>query len=117
MKDPTRRTERTRQARKGFVTLPRVVVLGVLVLAAVGAGVQFFGSAGNSDGDADANWTPDQALPAAGVQDLRVEVAQPVVDLGRVALNTPAEGQWLLRNTGTGSISVGRPSIEVLEGC
>jgi hypothetical protein len=117
MKDPTRRTERSRQSRKGFFTLPRAVVFGVLVLAAFGAGVRFVGSAGNSSGDADGNWTPDQTLPAAGVQELRVEVAQPVVDLGRVALNTPAEGQWLLRNTGTGPISVGRPSIEVLEGC
>lgn len=117
MKDPTRRSELSRRARKGFVTLPRVVVAGVLALAAFGAGMQFFSSAGNSDGDADASWTPEQALPAAGVQDLGVEVAQPVVDLGRVALNTAAEGQWLLRNTGTGSLSVGRPSIEVLEGC
>ncbi|MCO5200227.1 MAG: hypothetical protein M9925_00770 [Chloroflexi bacterium] len=117
MKDPTKRTERSRQTRKGLVTLPRAVVLGVLVLAAFGAGVQFFSSARNSDGDADAAWTLDQPLPGAGVQDLSVEIAQPVVDLGRVALNTPAEGQWVLRNTGSGPISLGRPSIEVLEGC
>lgn len=117
MKDPTRRTERLRQTRKGFLTLPRAVVLGVLVLASFGAGVQFFSSAGNSDGDGDANRSPDPPLPAAGVQALNVEVAQPIVDLGRVALNTPAGGQWLLRNTGSGPISLGRPSIEVLEGC
>lgn len=117
VKDPTRSAERSRRTRKGLVTLPRVVVMGVLVLVAFGAGVRFWASPEDSVREAEGNGTPEHPLPAGGVQQLSVEVAQPVVDLGRVALNTPAEGLWLLRNTGTSPVSVGRPSIEVLEGC
>lgn len=117
MKDPTTRSKRSRQVRQGLVTLPRVIVISVLALVAFGAGIQFWSSAGDSIDDTDGSWTPEHPLPEGRVEQLSVEVAQPVVDLGRVALNTPAEGQWRLRNTGPGPISLGRPSIEVLEGC
>ena len=61
--------------------------------------------------------TAKSALPEGPVTVLTIEVAEPVDDLGRVPLNTPVQGEWRLRNTGTTPISVGRLSIEVLEGC
>ncbi len=57
------------------------------------------------------------ALPDGPVQVLGVEVAQPVADAGRVPLNTAVQREWRLRNTGTTPVSLGRPGIEVLEGC
>ena len=61
--------------------------------------------------------SPATALPDGPIQVLGVEVLQPVADAGRVALNTAVQQEWLLRNTGTTPITLGRTSIEVLEGC
>lgn len=58
-----------------------------------------------------------KGLPDGPLQVLGVEVLQPVADAGRVALNTAVQQEWLLRNTGTTPITLGRTSIEVLEGC
>ena len=56
-------------------------------------------------------------LPTAPTEILGVEVLKPVSDQGRIPLNTPAEATWYLRNTGTETVRLDKPSIEVLEGC
>ena len=61
--------------------------------------------------------SPAKGLPVGPLQILGVEVLQPVADAGRVALDTAVQQEWLLRNTGATPITLGRTSIEVLEGC
>lgn len=94
--------------------LPRALLLGFLALIAVGAGVQLWTSSGDDDsGDEPAG----HQLPTGTVEALGVAVRFPVVDLGRVPLDTPAGGRWLLRNNGPAPVTIGTPAIEVLDGC
>ena len=103
----------------GFSAL---VVLAASVLLACGSGSDG-GSSGSPQPAATRNaspaaqGTPKNALPDGPLQVLTVEVTQPVADLGKIPLNTPVRTGWVLRNTGTTPVSIGRPSIEVLEGC
>lgn len=93
---------------------PRALLVGFLAFVAIGAGVQLWASAGDQGAS---NESQDHQLPSGTVEALGVAVEFPVVDLGRVPLNTPAAGQWLLRNNGPAPIAIGRPAIEVLDGC
>jgi hypothetical protein len=54
----------------------------------------------------------DGAARVAGV-----EVVQAAFDAGRVPLNTAVERVFRLRNTGNTPVTLGKASIEVLEGC
>lgn len=93
---------------------PRALLVGFLAFIAIGVGVQLWASAGDQGAG---NESPGPQLPTGAVEALGVAVEFPVVDLGRVPLNTPAAGRWLLRNTGPTPIAIGRPAIEVLDGC
>ncbi len=104
--------------RTGFL------LLAVAAIAAVSTvGLMAFGlTAGSSGTDGTGvTGTPSSAagsgLPVGPVLVLGVEAVQPVADAGRVPLNTAVQGEWRLRNTGTTPVSLGRPGIEVLEGC
>ena len=113
-----------RIARPALITTGLVALVGLAASVLVACGP---GSDGKSSASPDppatttaspaAQRTPKNALPDGPVQVLAVEVSQPVADLGQVPLNTPVQTGWVLRNTGTTPVSVGRPSIEVLEGC
>jgi hypothetical protein len=96
--------------------LARTMAGGALAILAVGAFVAW-GAFSRTDDGSDWEATRSYELPDHAVSDLMIEVSEPVSDLGRVALNTPAEATWLMRNTGTAAVRVGKPSIEVLEGC
>ncbi len=112
-----------RNVRTALVAIGVPALVGLLVLGLVGCRSGSDGSAATSEpsttnlpSPATEKATKNQ-LPAGPVRVLTVEVLQPVFDLGRVPLNTPVRGEWLLRNTGATAVSVGRLSIEVLEGC
>ena len=96
-----------------------ILLLVVAATAAVGVG-GFMAWSSDADGtDAAGAPSSDAAsgVPVGPILVLGVEVPQPVADAGRVPLNTAVQGEWRLRNTGTTPVSLGRPSIEVLEGC
>lgn len=46
-----------------------------------------------------------------------VAVEQPWADRGTIPLDTPVAHEWLLRNTGAQTVSLGEATIETLEGC
>ena len=102
-----------RIARSMLIAMGVTALVG---LAASGLAACGSGSDGRSSDSSDPSATKN-ALPDGPVQVLAVEVSQPVAELGRVPLNTPVRGEWRLRNTGAIPVSLGRPSIEVLEGC
>ena len=100
-----------------------LIVLAASVVVACGSSSSDDSSASPAAGSATktaspaAQRTPKNALPDGPLQVLTIEVSQPVADLGTISLNTPVRTGWVLRNTGTTPVSIGRPSIEVLEGC
>jgi hypothetical protein len=64
----------------------------------------------------------DTAAPAGGISvapatAAGIEAAEPWADLGRVPLDTPVRHAYTLRNTGDVAASLGKATIEVLEGC
>ncbi|MBE0607866.1 MAG: hypothetical protein IH609_00660 [Dehalococcoidia bacterium] len=75
------------------------------------------GTAGSLDPEDEGATSSAVSLPDGPVEVMGVEVLQPVADAGRVALNTAVKREWLLHNTGTTPITLGRANIEVLEGC
>lgn len=102
--------------------LPIAAALALLVL--VVSGVALFLLAGGGDAGRKAahvptatRAAPNVSLPAGSVTVAGVEAVQPVADLGRVALNTPVRREWRLRNVGDTTVTLGRPAIEVLDGC
>ncbi len=114
-----------RSARSAMIAtgITALVGLTAAALAACGSGSAGSSSAAPAGGPATraaspaAQRTAQNALPNGPVQVLAVEVSQPVADLGQAPLNTPVRGSWVLRNNGSTPVSVGRPKIEVLEGC
>lgn len=107
------------------------ITTGLLALAVLAASVSLACGSGLS-GDASASPPPGSAartaspagqraaknaLPDGPLKVLTVEISQAVSDFGKVPLNTPVQTGWVLRNTGTTPVSIGKPSIEVLEGC
>ena len=111
-----------RDTRSALVATAISAAIGLAALGLVGCGPASDGGVVSpSDPSSTKPPTAEKAtknqLPAGPLQVLTVEVLEPVVDLGRVPLNTPVRGEWLLLNTGATPVSVGRLSIEVLEGC
>ncbi|MBI5946978.1 MAG: hypothetical protein HY875_02430 [Chloroflexi bacterium] len=105
--------------RRARVTLPVVVISGAVALFAFAVGMQIWNSTrgeGNGGG-AEAASAKSHSLPDGAIQVAGVEVLAPVADAGRVPLNTGVEKQWMLKNTGTGPVTLGRATIKVLEGC
>lgn len=116
--------KRMARDRDGRITLPIVIMAGgALMVLAVAAMYGWNWYSGRGDGGAavTANGSASNAagtsLPSGPVQVAGVEVLQPVADAGQVALNTPVQRLWRLRNTSTTRITVSPPTIEVLEGC
>jgi hypothetical protein len=106
------------QAGRG-VRFGRVVFA---LTAAIIALTTLVGCNSNSDAAAPAGGkasatSGQSALPSGPVKLAGVEVLEPVADAGRVPLNTPVEQTWQLKNTGTTTVKVGTPTIQVLEGC
>lgn len=100
------RPVRSRRTNTGGYAVAAVVVLAVLAAALV-AIVRPFGGGENP---ADAVIIPP--AHAAGIS-----VDEPWADLGRVRLDTPVSQKYILRNTGANPVSLGKATIEVLEGC
>lgn len=46
-----------------------------------------------------------------------IEVAEPWGDKGQIPLETGVEHRFLIRNVSPNPVTLGTPSIEVLEGC
>ncbi|MBA4180590.1 MAG: hypothetical protein C0506_08390 [Anaerolinea sp.] len=119
----------TRRSTKAAVLVLSAVAAVVAAVATVSlfvwkSGPDQPGTAGAPDREATTATAPAKtssvtaiALPDGPVQVLGVEVLQPVADAGVVPLNTAVQREWQLRNTGTTPITLGRTSIEVLEGC
>jgi len=112
------------RVRENRITFPIVVAIGAALSALAVAGMvgwNWYSDRGGSDAVAAANGaTPAGAgtsLPGGPIQVAGVEVLQPVADAGQVALNTPVQRLWRLRNTSPTRVTLGPPSIEVLEGC
>ena len=92
------------------------IALAAFMIAAIAT------ACGGDSSNSDASGSPSgnaagKQLPVGPVRVANVEVLEPVSDAGRVPLNTPVERTWMLRNTGTEPVKLGRPGIEVLEGC
>lgn len=110
-------------AKEHRITFPMLVLalIAALVLGAAGWQVSQSGGDGKIADKAavatdiqrpDGTVVSRNATVAAGVQ-----VDEPSVDLGRQPLNTRVERTFTLRNVGSTAVSLGRPNIEVLEGC
>ncbi len=95
-----------------------VVGAGILLVLGAAVAMELWNSwtdvSGAPEGATTVSGSP---LPDGPAQAAGVEVSQPVADAGRIALNTPVQRLWRLHNSGTTAVSIGRPSIEVLEGC
>jgi hypothetical protein len=110
---------------RALVTLPRVVIASTILLVAFVVGMQVRNSMA---GSASASTPPDSMekvfyntqgtpIPKEAYVVLGVEVADPAVNLGTFPLNTGVTHEFKLRNTGTATVFLGRPEIEVLQGC
>jgi len=121
---PAIRRPADRLARKRRRPLRRIVGVAALasVVAAVAVTLWLTSSRGSDNSSAAAgqgqaaagatNGAPNVTASAGGV-----EVAESSVDLGRVPLNTPVDRTFVLRNTGSERVSLGKIKIEALEGC
>jgi hypothetical protein len=107
---------------EGRITLPILVMIGgALMVLAVAAmyGWNWYSDRGGTDAVAATSGpsAAETSFPVGPIQVAGVEVLQPVADAGQIPLNTPVQRLWRLRNTGTTRVTIGLPSIEVLEGC
>lgn len=121
-RNPTPRRPAERSAPKRPLLDPRfVLALGALAVA--GVMVLWLVSSRGSDGSpaagahdhaagAPLNVTATGIASAAGV-----EVSEASVDFGHVPLNVPVDRTFVLRNTGSERVTLGKTRIEVVEGC
>lgn len=109
------------------ITLPRVIVASTLVLAALAVVMQLW-SPGKGSSAAAANNPPSPVEKTVFTSDgkplsndpLRVagvEVPAPAVNVGTQPLNTAVNHPFTLRNTSGSAVTLGKPNIEVLQGC
>ncbi len=107
------------------ITMPRVVVASTIFLIVFIAGMQVRNSlvgstSASNPPDAmekvfyNAQGTP---IPKEPYVVLGVEVPEPAVNLGTYPLDAGVVHAFKLRNTGTSTVFLGRPEIEVLQGC
>lgn len=111
-----------RNPRKKRASMRPLLAGAVFAMAlAVVAGVAFAYSSGSDESDAPVSAgsasTTATGSGRAAVRVAGVEVAHPLADRGRLPLNTPVRQQWMLKNTGETPVTLGKPKIEVLEGC
>ncbi len=111
-------------ARRSRVTLPVVVVISAALLAAAVAGMAAWNAFGGETTTAASSpaavnvFKPDGTpISEEPVRAAGVEVPEPAVNLGRVAMKTPVQRVFRLRNTSTTPVALGRARIEVLQGC
>jgi len=108
---PTKRQRSHAAPRPGR---PRILLAGAgLGLAALVIGVALVASGAfeGSDGGSPA------AISIAPAHVAGIEVAVPWADQGHVPLDTPVQQRYTLINTSAQVVTLGKPSIEVLEGC
>ena len=113
-------SSQSRNGLQGLMTSAPAMVLGALaIFAAVIWATVWMRESGDNQGSAPGATAPASGtqLAAGPVRVAGVEVLEPISDAGRVPLNTPVERTWRLRNTGTVAVKLGRPGIQVLEGC
>lgn len=84
------------------------LLLGVGVLALLAVALAFFWPRGEA---------PLGATPAAGAGGQIVAIP-PLIDLGSVPFDVPAEARYELMNTGSRPVRLtGQPRVKTLEGC
>ncbi len=104
----SRQRRHRRRPPTGWLGLMALAVLGVLGLAFFT--IQNSGQSPDATVDIDDSARKPQLVAGVAVE-------APWVDHGRVPLDTPVGHEWLLRNTGPVTVSLGEASIETLEGC
>lgn len=108
-----------------FFTAPRIVLASVLALVAVGVGAQLWNSqvgnasASNPPSGMEKQFFDDQGtpIPKEKYVVLGVEVSETAVNVGSYPLNTGVYHEFKLKNSGTTTVFLGKPEIEVLQGC
>lgn len=111
-----RRPPTTRAPKPGRTRTTVTVAAGAMLVLGLAIGVVLWRSIG---GDEATTTGPEASASAAGGSAVvaGVTVVQVLADSGRVPLNTPVERSWTLVNTGPTVVTLGKPTIEVLEGC
>ncbi len=92
-------------------------VIVTLAVAAIVAGVGFVGILTFQGGGDDESTAPPVAATVSSAAVAGVAVAVPSVDLGPVPLNEQVNQTFTLKNSGPGTVQLGKPRIETLEGC
>lgn len=119
------RRQHVSSKRKSRPTLSRVVI-GSTIAVVAGVGViQLWNVVGGGDAAASSPSLVEQSVFSAAGLPLDdhplavagIEVAQPAVNLGVQPLDTPVNHEFRLRNTGSTPVTLGRASIQVLQGC
>lgn len=110
---------------KRWLTLPRVVVVVAFVFVAFAIAMQVRNSLAGSA----STYNPPDAMEKVYFNDqgtpipkdpyvvLGVQVSQTAVNVGTYPLNAGVDHEFMLRNTGTTTVFLGKPEIEVLQGC
>jgi hypothetical protein len=118
----TRKADRERDHRRhwlyGITTAGAVGLITVLAISTSGGG-----SAGSSVAASTA--TNSMGMPIIATPGTQSGVAEgdgisgtpSLWALGRVGLNTAVQPTWTLQNTGTDTVTVGEPHVQVNEGC
>jgi hypothetical protein len=89
----------------------KTFALATVAFVAIGFAALFAGCGGD-DSSKETKVPPSTVASAGGVV-----VDQASVDLGNVPLDKMVTQTWRLRNEGSGKAQLGKPKIEVLEGC
>ncbi len=108
------RTQSSKSAHSGLL-----LTAGALVLAIV-AGTIWLSSGGREDDGASAPGNSAAVqLPIANLPQVAggVQVKEPAVERGRLPLDTTVTQVYELVNTGPEAVLLGKPAIEVLDGC
>lgn len=103
-----RRTRVTRRRRPWG----QLAVVAAATLAVLAVGLWLV--AGNGSGPPG---TSSAVLPEGPVAVAGLEAPQPVANLGTVPLDTPVRAEYVVRNAGDSTVTLGTLGIEVLEGC
>ena len=93
-----------------------LLLVGAALLTVLAGGVWL---SGNGTEAAPALEPASVALPVANLPVIvqGVEVKQPAVDRGKLPLDTTVTQAYQLVNVGSGTVQIGKPAIEVLDGC
>ena len=117
----TRRHERQRAHRNHWIIgVGALTVLGLLTMFALTSGGSSSDAAVARTGETNSMGMPIIATPGAGsgvVEGDGVTVTPSLWALGRVPLNVAVRPNWQLENTGTQTLTLGEPHVQINEGC